>query len=136
MFARANLVVLAFAAVAIASALGAGCPGKDDTKRVLGTDGRERWVVTFEGNEPDLAEYRALLKDKPDEAEAYAEKMRKKLETDHEDLAKVLESLNGRIVERWWMSQSVTVEIDATAAPSLEKVAGVKSLTPDVPLEP
>lgn len=138
MLARATLVVLALSlAGATVVGLGAGCPDKDvDTKRVLGTEGRERWVVTFEGNEPDLAEYRALLKDKPDEAEAYAEKMRKKLETDHEELTKALESLNGRIVERWWMSQSVTVEIDAAAAPSLEKVPGVKSLTPDVPLEP
>lgn len=137
MFARASLVVLALVLAGTTVGLGAGCPDKEaETKRVLGTEGRERWVVTFEGNEPDLAEYRALLKDKPDEAEAYAEKMRKKLETDHEDLAKALESLNGRIVERWWMSQSVTVEIDATVAPSLEKVPGVKSVVPDVPLEP
>lgn len=113
------------------------CPGKDeDTKRVLGTEGRERWIVTFEGNEPDLGEYRALMKDKPDEAEAYAEKMRRKLEADHEDLTKTLESLNGRIVERWWMSGAVTVEIEAGKAPSLEKVAGVKSIAPDTPLEP
>lgn len=137
MFARVTLVVLVLAGAIAAGALGGGCPSKEgDGKRVLGTEGRERWVVTFEGNEPDLAEYRALMKDKPAEADAYADKMRKKLETDHEDLAKMLESLNGRIVERWWMSQSVTVEIDATAAPSLEKVAGVKSLTPDAPLEP
>jgi hypothetical protein len=121
-----------------AAALAGGCPGKDDDggPRVLGTEGRERWVVTFEGDEPDLAEYRALLKDKPDDAEAYAEKMRKKLETDHEDLAKTLESLNGRIVERWWMSRAVTVEIDAGKAPSLVKAAGVKSLRPDAPLGP
>lgn len=123
--------------LAVAGAVLGGCSDNEaETKRVLGTEGRERWVVTFEGPEPDLAEYRALMKENPVEAEAYAERMRKKLETDHEDLAKALESLNGRIVERWWMSQSVTVEIDASAAPSLEKVPSVKSLAPDVPLDP
>lgn len=114
----------------------AGCPDKEEPKRVTGTEGRERWIVSFEGNEPDLAEYRALMKDKPDEAEAYAEKMRRKLDQDHEELTKSLESFNGTVVERWWMSNSVTVEIEAGKAPSLEKVPGVKSLAPDVPLEP
>ena len=113
-----------------------GCPQKEETRRVLGTDGRERWIVTFDGNEPDLAEYRALMKDKPDEAEAYAEKMRRKLDQDHEQLAQTLESLNGKVVERWWMSRSMTVEIEAGNVPSLRKASGVKSIVPDVPLEP
>lgn len=114
----------------------AGCPDKEDSKRVTGSEGRERWIVSFEGNEPDLAEYRGLMKDKPDEADAYADRMRKRLDLDHEELHRTLESLNGKVVERWWMSNAMTVEIEAGKAPSLEKVSGVKSIAPDVPLEP
>jgi hypothetical protein len=114
-----------------------GCPStKDDEKRVVGTEGRERWIVTFEGSEPDVSEYRRLMNGKPDEARAYADKMRKKLDQDHRELMSILESLSGTVVERWWMSNAMTVEIDAAKAPSLARAGGVKSIAPDVLLEP
>lgn len=111
-----------------------GCPAKDPAAtgpRVLGTDGRERYVVVFDATAPDLADYRALLKDKPDDAEAYAEKMRAKLHQDHADFEASLSTVNGRVVERWWMSNALTVEVEATGVPTLQKAPGVKSVTPD-----
>jgi hypothetical protein len=117
--------------------LSAGCPAPaeaTDDKRVLGADGRERWVVTFEGVEPDPTEYRELLKTSPPEAEEYAERMRKQLTRDHAAFESALQALSGRVVERWWMSNAVTVEIDKNAAPSLREAAGVKAVTPDVAL--
>jgi hypothetical protein len=123
--------------VCVVLAVAAACPSKPegaDVRAVLGTDGKPRWVVTFDGPEPDLAEYRALLKEKPDEADALAEKMRKKLEHDHAEFETQLQSLGGRIVERWWMSNAMTVELDASAMPSLKAQPGVESISEDTPL--
>src|SRR5687768_10463275 len=122
---RFLLALPALIAIVTVATVTIGCPNNDDSKRVLGTEGRERWIVQFACNEPDLAEYRTLMIYKPDEAEAYAKKMRRKLETDDEELTKTLDSVNGRSEKRWWMSGAVTVEIEGGKAPSLEKVTGV-----------
>ena len=114
-----------------------GCPAKDDTrgKPTHGTDGKERWVVTLEGEPPDLAEYRALLRDNPKAAEPYVAKMRDSLMSGRTEFEGFLTSVDGRVVERWWMSNAVTVEVPASAVETLKKQAGVKQLAPDVTLE-
>lgn len=115
----------------------AGCddePEEPAEKPMMGADGRGRWVVAFADAEPDLAEYRSLAKDNPSGAEAFAERARKKLSTSHADFESSLQALSGRIVERWWMSSSLTIEVDASAVPSLRESPGVKSIRPDVAL--
>lgn len=114
-----------------------GCPSDDDAggKPTLGADGRERWVVTLEGEPPDLAEYRALVRDNPKAAAPYVAKMRDNLMSGRTELEGFLTSVDGRVVERWWMSNAITVEVPAGAVESLKKQAGVKRLAPDVTLE-
>lgn len=116
----------------------AACPDSDDTggaKPAAGADGKERWVVTFEGELPDPAEYRALLRDNPKAAAAYVTQMRDSLMRGRTEIEGFLTSVDGRVVERWWMSNAVTVEIPASAVESLKKQQGVKAVSPDPTLE-
>lgn len=99
-----------------------------------GTEGRERWVVTFADPAPDASEYRALLRSNPDDAQAYAERIRKQLVRAHVPLETALQSFNGRVVEVWWMSNAVTVEVEPNAVPTLRTTAGVASVVPDAVL--
>jgi hypothetical protein len=126
---------VAFLTATVAAAV-VGCSGDDAgaEKRVMGTDGRERWVVKLDGTPPDLGPYRQLLQERPADAEGFAEKMRQKLAQDHADFESALSALNGRVVEHWWMSNAVTVEVEAGGVPSLQKAPGVVSVSPDVAL--
>lgn len=116
----------------------AACPGDDDNaglKPTAGADGRERWVLTFEGEAPDPSEYRTLLRDNPKAVEPYVTQMRDQLMRGRTELDAFLGSVEGRVVERWWMSNAVTVEVPASAVESLKKQPGVKSVSPDPTLE-
>lgn len=136
--ARPVLRTSAIAVVAGALLMAAlGCPSKGDArgKPTLGTDGKERWVVTLEGGPPDLAEYRALARDNPKAAAPYVDKMRDSLMSGRTELEGFLTSVDGRVVERWWMSNAITVEVPASAVESLKGQAGVKQIAPDLTLE-
>ncbi len=125
-------------AVAGAIALAAvGCPSDDQptVKPATGSDGRERWVVALEGEPPDLTEYRALSRDNPGAVAPYVDKMRQSLMAGRTELDTFLTSVDGQVVERWWMSNAVTVEVPASAVESLKKQAGVKQIAPDLTLE-
>jgi hypothetical protein len=130
--------VLVIAALLATAVVGGAC--KDDEpvptgKRMLGSEGRERWVVTFDGKEPDLSEYKGLIADAPDEVESYAAKRRAQLSHDHADFEAQVQALDGKVVERWWMSNALTIEVKPEGVPTLRGFPGVKSMTPDVPLE-
>jgi hypothetical protein len=116
-----------------------GCPSEEQApgsgKRMAGTDGRDRWIVVFDAKEPDLTEYRELQRDDPAEAEGYVQKMRAKLAHDRADFEAQVQALDGKIVERWWMSNALTVEVKPEGVPTLRSFPGVRSITPDVPLE-
>ncbi len=114
-----------------------GCPSSGDNagKALAGADGKERWVVTLAGEPPDLAEYRALLHDNPNAVEPYVSKMRDGLMNGRTELEGFLSSVDGRVVERWWMSNAITVEVPPGAAESLKKQPGVKQVAPDLTLE-
>ena len=131
---RSALLVLSLLPGILLPAL--GCGDKAEQKRVLGTEGRERWVVTFDGNAPDLAEYRKLLAEDPPAVPAYVGKMRERQAQAHPELDQNLTALGGRVVERWWMSNQVTVEIPSTGLASVQAVPGVKDVSPDVLLAP
>lgn len=119
--------------------LGAGCPddpldGLSATPPILGTEGRVRYVVTLEKPAPDLAEYRALLKDNPGGVAGYVDKMRAEAAASLGEVDSAVGTVGGRVVERWWMSSQATIEIPATAVATVRAVPGVKSVDPDRPL--
>ena len=131
---RAGIVIAAAVGVVAMS----GCPGKEPSKKVSGSEGRERWVIVFEGNEPDLGTYHGLLKEgAPERVDGYVEKMRAKLKDTHADAEQQVTALGGNIAEVWWMSNAITVEIEPGKAESLHALVGklgVKSVAPDTPL--
>lgn len=132
---RAALLVAALHLLALDLA---ACPDDGEAtggKPTAGADGRERWVLSFEGEAPDLSEYRTLLQENPKAAGPYETQMRDQLMRGRTELDAFLGSVEGRVVERWWMSNAVTVEVPASAVESLKKQPGVKSVTPDPTLE-
>jgi hypothetical protein len=134
-----RLALVLVAVTATASIFGGGCSSKEaagDGKRVMGSEGRERWIIQFDGPDKDLAEYRALQKES--DRDAYAEKQRSRLKDTHADVQSQVESsCGGKVVEVWWMSNAMTVEIDPSKAETLRELVGklgVKSVSPDAPL--
>jgi hypothetical protein len=109
-----------------------GTSDADKAPVVAGTAGRQRFVVTLAGATPDLGEYRKLLKENPADVPAYVEGRRAALVLPALDAA--LTGFNGRVVERWWMSGQLTVEIPPEGVASLRAVPGVSAIEPDAPL--
>jgi hypothetical protein len=133
---RHDLPMRAWALLLLAVAPLACGGDKNGESRVLGSEGRERWVVTFDGAAPDLAEYRKLLADDPSAVPAYVVKMRDRQAQAHPELEESLTALGGRVVDRWWMSNQVTIELPATGVASVQTVPGVKAMVPDALLAP
>lgn len=99
---------------------------------VTGTAGRQRFVVTLAGAAPDLSEYRRLLKEDPARVGSYVDERRAALV--RPDVEAAIASVNGRVVERWWMSGQLTVELGAEGVARVRAVAGVTAVEPDMPL--
>jgi hypothetical protein len=100
---------------------------------IVGSDGRQRFIVTLAGATPDLGEYRALLKSDPTAATAYVEAKRAALA--RPDVENALGAFRGRVVERWWMSNQLTVEMEREGLATLRAVNGVTAVEPDVLLQ-
>jgi len=116
--------------------LAVGCPDDvPDVAGIAGTGGRSRYVVTLDLPPPDLAEYRALVRDKPDEVEAYVKKKRQETANAQANLDVVVKSLGGHIVARWWMTGQATVEVSPTSIATMRQAPGVKDIVPDTPLK-
>jgi hypothetical protein len=128
--------VYAAVAALLAVLIGLGCDDSADMGPagpvVLGSNGRQRFVITLSEPAPALDDYRRLLKDNPAGAAAYVDDRRAALARPALDSALV--AFNGRVVERWWMSSQLTVEMDREGLATIRAVTGVKSVEPDVPL--
>jgi hypothetical protein len=98
-----------------------------------GTAGRERFVVTLASGAPDLAEYHRLLKDDPAGVAAYVAQRRAALGSPELDAALV--GVDGRIVERWWMSGQLTIEMKREGLATVRALTAVRAVTPDLPLQ-
>ena len=117
----------------------AGCPddGLDglQPRAVAGSDGRMRYVVSFEKPGPDLQEYRDLARDNPGGVARYVDGKRAETATGQSGLDMALGAVGGKVVERWWMSNQATIEIPTTGVATVRAVPGVKSVDPDQPLQ-
>lgn len=122
--------------MALLLALAVGCAddplGDLKAPVVTGTAGRQRFVVTLAGAAPDLAEYRRLLREDPGRVAAYVDERRAALV--RPDLEAAVAGEKGRVVQRWWMSGQLTVELEAEGVARVRALPGVTSVEPDVPL--
>ncbi len=100
---------------------------------VAGSGGRQRFVVTLAGATPDLSEYRRLLKDSPGAVAGYVERKRAALARPEVEAA--LAGVNARVVERWWMSGQLTIELPPEQVSAVRALPGVAAVAPDVPLQ-
>ncbi len=103
---------------------------------LAGSQGRGRWVVTVKATLPDRSAYRALLIDNPAGVAAYVAKMRAEQARNFPEVQKAVTTVNGEVVERWWMSNQLTVELPAAGVATLRGTEGVSSVEPDVVLTP
>lgn len=103
-------------------ASGSGLPGQ--------RDGTERWIVYFADEGPDLAEYRKAIAARSgvDAAEA---KLRADALERRREFAKSLKELEGTIVEHWFLTNAVTVEVPSGNVGSLKHMAGIAKTAPD-----
>jgi hypothetical protein len=94
--------------------------------------GRQRFIVTLTDAAPDLAEYRTLLKANPTAVPAYVEQRRAALA--RPEIEAALAGLQARIVERWWMSGQLTVEVAPDQLPAIKSLPGIAAVDADVAL--
>ena len=124
------------ALLALLLGCGFSCGDPPPSGALSGTaPGLERWVVYFEG-EPDLSGYREAVEEGPKAARAYAKKKREEAKARLAKVAEQLRSIQGNIVDYWWMANAITVEIPAGNVESLKVLPGVKEVRPDKLLGP
>ncbi len=109
--------------------------GELQPRTLAGTEGRTRYLVTFEKSGPDLGPYRAIPKDNAAELLLYVENKRTETALGQAQLDAALSVVGGKVVERWWMSNQATIEVAATGLATLRAIEGVKSVDPDQPLQ-
>jgi hypothetical protein len=127
----------AFGLLLVVSVAALGCDdaADDGGKRVTGTEGRERWVVTFEGEASGLDAYRKLLVDEPARVAAFEAEQRKALTDKRQSFDSAVQAVGGRIVETWWMHNACTIEVPAGVIASVKVAPGVKDVKPDALLD-
>ncbi|MFZ9889792.1 MAG: hypothetical protein ACO3JL_20035 [Myxococcota bacterium] len=94
--------------------------------------GTQRFVVYLAGDPPDASAYRAALKDDPSSAPPLAEALRAQAEAQRRGFQQALRAYNGVVVDHWWLTNAVTVEIPTVNAASLTAIDGVVRVEPDV----
>jgi hypothetical protein len=93
-------------------------------------DGSERWVVFFADDPLDLTAYRSAQKAGAGVREA-EEALRDQAAARRKEFAKNLKDLEGVVIEHWYLTNAVTVEIPSGNVGSLRHMAGIKEIRPD-----
>lgn len=97
--------------------------------------GTLRFIVHLQGPPPDASAYLAAVKDDPTKALALADELKRTVASDRKKLVQALRAYDGRVVDHWWLTNAVTVEIPAGNALSLNAIDGVVKVEPDQLLE-
>ena len=98
-------------------------------------DGTERWVVYLKGAPADLSEFRAAAKKSPEAKATATAAARAAASEGHAAFASRLAEMGGEVVEHWWMTHAVTVQIPAGTSENLSQLEGVERIAPDVLLK-
>lgn len=94
--------------------------------------GTQRFVVFLAGDAPDATAYREALQDDPSAAPPLAEALRQQAVTQRRAFLQALRAYDGVVVDHWWLTNAVTVEIPSGNAMSLTAIDGVLRVEPDV----
>ncbi len=138
---RLRSALLSACAVTFVVCTGIACSGggddaAGDQQPLPGSQPKqERWIVAFKDDGPDLAAYRKAVKEDPAAAPALVASLREQQKKAHADFAGTVDSVSGKVVDWWWMSNAATIEIDPSALPTIKKADSVKSVSPDRLLE-
>ncbi len=93
--------------------------------------GTVRYVLHLAGDAPDASAYRAALKEDPAKAAAIAAELKETAAAGRRKLVQALKAYDGRVVDHWWLTNAVTVELPAGNALSLTAIDGVVKVEPD-----
>lgn len=95
----------------------------------------ERWVVYLKGEGPDLTEYKKALKETPEKIPAIVEELRKEAARARASFVQRLATLDARVVDHWYLTNAVTVEVPAGNVETLKLLDSVERIEPDRLLE-
>ena len=93
--------------------------------------GTVRYVVHLQGDPPDASAYREALAKDPAKAAQLAEELKMAAALNRKKLVQALKAYDGRVVDHWFLTNAVTVEIPAGNALSLTAIDGVTKVEPD-----
>lgn len=121
------------AALVVVALAGFGCDEEapEEPTAIPGAKvGSERWVVFFDENAVDLSAYRTAQKEKADTTKIEAQ-LRADAKERYKDFEAKLAGFDGIIVDYWYLTSAVTVEIPSGARGTLKTLPGVTGIKPD-----
>jgi hypothetical protein len=124
------LLMTSCSPVADVALVGPGLAGRPD---------RERYVVLLTVVTPspaDVSSYQARVIEGPKAAHAWADEKRKGMLLTVPGFERALAAAQGSVVERWWMSGAVTIEVPKGSIASLQGAPGVRSIRADALIAP
>ena len=92
--------------------------------------GSERWVVYFGNGDVDLTAYRAARAEGKS-TESIEEDLRAKAKERYKEFESKLAGFDGTVVDYWYLTPAVTVEIPSGARGTLKTLPGVTEIKPD-----
>jgi hypothetical protein len=98
---------------------------------LAGTEGRHRYVVTVKGPAADLAGYRELAATDAAAAADLTTRKRREAAAAHTALDEAVRSVSGRVVNHWWTTNQVTIEVAPSSLATVRAVDGVLRIEPD-----
>lgn len=133
LFQVVSRLLLAVAAFAAPLALSACSDEEGPAVQPLAgsNQGMVRYVVHLKGDPPDASAYRAALAEDPAKAAALAEELKQVAADGRKKLVQALRAYDGRVVDHWFLTNAVTVEIPEGNALSLQAIDGVERVEPD-----
>jgi hypothetical protein len=136
--ARVRLLRCLVCTVASWGVLAAGCaedPTDFAAPGLAGTEGRLRYVVTVKGPAADLSGFRELAATDAAAAADLTARKRREAAAAHAALDEAVRSVSGRVVNHWWTTNQVTIEVAASSLATVRAVEGVLRIDPDHTLQ-
>lgn len=126
---------MAVTLVVVAALVGVGACSDEEAPVVTplagSKPGTQRYLVHLQGAPPDAAAYHEALEEDPAKAVEIAEGLRQSVVEGRKKFVQALKAYDGRVVDHWWLTNAVTVEIPAGNALSLGAIDGVVKVEPD-----
>jgi hypothetical protein len=122
---------IAFYFLLVSPIVGCNESSEDEVQAIQGSlPGSERWVVYFDSKELDLTAYRNAQAKGEDTAQIET-MLRESAKERYKEFEAKLKGFEGRIVDTWFLTEAVTIEVASGALGTLRTLPGVVKIEPD-----